>query len=207
MWIILRIFFGALMYMALKEAKANAALDPMYGDLTNAFWVAVVVFLGMANGVVWAPYFAEKVADPLTGGLVESEYKDEKRWMILFIRMCANRNMRGLTRGLCFLEGCRTPWLPTAFNIGLANSEEGSWFEKIFATEVFKFNNAQNCLTAYRALKRHGIDPRPHHSPGVNLLIISNEHEVKERPEDLPVPPAPEPPKLQRNKRIELGMD
>lgn len=185
----------------------NAEADPMYGDIMNAFWVAVVVVIAMGNGIVWAPYFAEKISDPLTGGMVESPSQEEARLLLRIIRKVESKGMRKAARVLCFVEGCRRPWFPTAFVIGMNNSDEGSWLEKIFATEVFKFNNARNCLAAYQALKRHGIDPRPHHSPGVNMVIISNEHEVRETPERLDVPPSPEPPALKRDKRINLGTE
>jgi hypothetical protein len=43
--------------------------------------------------------------------------------------------------------------------------------------------------------------------PGVNLVLISSEHEVKESPAPLDVPEAPPPPKIERDKRIDIGLD
>jgi hypothetical protein len=113
--------------------------------------------------------------------------------------------MTGITSILCFIEGVRQPHLPTAFVIGMNNARKGSWLEKVYAREVFKFSNAQHCLAAYNVLKTHGIDPRPHASPGVNLVLVSSEHEVKPAPPPVDVPPAPPPPNLQRNPRIDIG--
>jgi hypothetical protein len=207
MLILLRIIFGALMYYAFKEAQMNAQLNPMSGDLSNAYWVAVVVILALCNAFVWAPYFGEKLADPLTGATVDAEYKESKNWLLKLIRKCEKHNMRGLAAFLCFIEGVRRPYLPTAFVIGMRNARKGSWLEKIYAKEVFKFSNAQHCLTAYNVLKAHGVDPRPHSTPGVNLVLISSEHEVKPTPPPMGVPEAPPPPKLERDPRIDIGPD
>jgi hypothetical protein len=205
MLILLRIIFGTLIYWAFKEARMNAQTNPQSGDLSNAYWVAVVVILAIANSAVWAPYFGEKLADPLTGGTVDAEYKEPKNWLLKLIRFCEGRGHRSLVTWLCFLEGVRTPMLPTPFVIGMKNARPGSWLEKVYAKEVFKFSNAQNCTRAYEILKQRGIDPRPHHSPGVNLVLTSKEHEVKPTPPPLNVPEAPPPPKLERNPRIDIG--
>jgi hypothetical protein len=206
MWTIFRIIFAALMYVAFKEARLNAQVNPLYGDLSNAFWVAVVVFLAMANGIVWAPYFANKISDPLTGGTIDAPYKEEKSPALQIARWSEARGKHGLARWLCFVEAVQRPWLPASYALGLANARPGSWLEKVFASEVFKFNNAQNCLKAYEVLKRHGIDPRPHANPGINLVLISQEREIKETPNTVEVPPAPPASPLQRDKRIKLGM-
>lgn len=205
MLVILRIIFGALMYWAFREARMNAQLNPLTGDLSNAFWVAVVVILGIANALVWAPYFAEKVADPLTGGTVNAEYKEPKNLLLKIIRNCEKRGSKTLAAYLCFVQGVRTPHLPAAFVIGMQNARKGSWLEKSFAKEVFRFNNAQNCMAAFNVLKSHGIDPRPHPVPGVNLVLYSTEHEVKAEPRRVDVPEAPPPPKLKRDDRIDIG--
>jgi hypothetical protein len=205
MLVILRIIFGALMYWAFREARMNAQVNPLSGDLSNAYWVAVVVILAIANAAAWAPYFGEKLADPLTGATVNAEYKEPKNYLLKLIRWGEKRRHRSLVAFLCFIEGVRAPNLPTAFVIGMNNARPGTWLEKIYAKEVFKFNNAQNCVKAYEILKRRGIDPRPHGSPGVNLVLLSNEQEVKQPPPPMNVPPAPPPPKLERNKRIDIG--
>jgi hypothetical protein len=205
MLIALRIVFGALIYWAFKEARLNAEVNPESGDLSNAYWVAVVVILAIANSAVWAPYFGERLADPLTGATVNAEYKERTNYLFKLIRWLETRGHKSLVTFLCFIEGVRAPYLPAAFVIGMNNARRGSWLEKIYALEVFKFNNAQNCLKAYEILKRRGIDPPPHGSPGVNLVLISSEHEVKETPPPMGVPPAPPPPKLERDKRIDIG--
>lgn len=207
MLIVLRIIFGALIYWAFKEARMNAQLNPMSGDLSNAYWVAMVVILAIANSAVWAPYFGEKLGDPLAGGTINAEYKEPKNYILKLIRFCEGHGWRSFVTFLCFIEGVRTPMLPAPFVIGMNNARPGSWLEKVYAKEVFKFNNAQNCLRAYKILKGHGVDPGAHAMPGVNLVLISSEHEVKESPAPLDVPEAPPPPKIERDKRIDIGLD
>jgi hypothetical protein len=207
MLVALRIFFGAVMYWVFKQAQLNAQQNPMSGDLSNAYWTAAIVIVGIANALVWAPYIGERIADPLTGSTVDAEYKEPKRWLLKLIRYCEGRGRRSLVCWLCFIQGVRTPWLPSQFVIGMKNAAAGSWLEKVYAREVFKFNNAQNCMKAFEVLKRHGIDPRPHGSPGVNLVLLSNEHEVKQPPAPLNVPEAPPPPKLKRDPRIDIGSE
>jgi hypothetical protein len=207
MWILLRLLFGFLMYAAFKEARANTAANPMNGDIANAYWVGVVVVLAVANGVVWAPYLSEKVSDPLTGGTINAEFKEPNNTLMRLIQWCETRELRNLASWLCFIEGIRKPHLPAAFVLGMNNAREGSWLQKIYALEVFKFNNTQNCIKACEILARHGINPRPHTNPGVNLALVSMDHSVKEDPTIVDLPTAPPPPKIERNRRIQIGPD
>lgn len=205
MLILLRIIFtGAFLY-AINEARLNAQTNPQSGDLTQAFWLGVTVVIAIATAATWAPYFGEKVSDPLTGGMVSSSYKEHANRLLQFIHWCEKKGWRGLAAWLCFIEGVRFPWLPTPFVVGLHNAREGSWLEKVYAREVFKFNNAEHCMKAFRALQRHGIDPRPHQSADVNIVLLSLDKEVRPEAQILNVPEAPPPPKLERDPRIKLG--
>jgi hypothetical protein len=158
----------------------------------------------MANAVVWAPYFGDRVSGPLTGMMTRGTYVDRKNVLLSLIHWLERRHLRRLTRWSCFLEGVRHPERPAAFVIGLKHAAIGSWLEKVYALELFRFDNAQNCLLAYEALKRHGIDPRPHHNPVVNMLLLSLEREYQPAPQPVAVPPAPPAPALKRDPRIKL---
>ena len=204
MLILLRILFGAGLAYGFHKAVENAAAAPDTGDLTNAFYLGFSVIMAIANAVVWAPYFGEKLSDPLTSVITRGNFADRKNHLLRLIRRLDARGSRRLASFLCFLEGVRHPDWPTAFVIGLKNSRPGSWLEKVYALEVFRFDNAQHCMEAYHALKRHGIDPRPHPNPEVSMVLISLEHEVRPDPEKVVVPPAPEPPPLKRDSRIRL---
>lgn len=204
MLILLRILFGAGLVYGFRKAIENAEAAPDTGDLTNAFYLAFSVIMAIANAVVWAPYLGEKLSDPLTSVITKGNFADRKNHLLRLIRRLDTRGFRRLTSFLCFLEGVRHPDWPTAFVIGLKNSRPGSWLEKVYALEVFRFDNAKHCMDAYHALKRHGIDPRPHHNPEISLVLISLEHGVRPDPEKVVVPPAPEPPPLKRDTRIRL---
>ena len=206
MLIILRILFtGAFIYCVL-QARDNGRNNLVAGDLENAYWLAACVMLAILCAMVWAPFFGEKVADPISGGLVNSDPIDRKNRLLQIIRWLeSNERAPGLIRYLCFVEGVRRPWMPTAFNIGLSHSKPGSWFEKIYARELFRFNNVENCMRAFAALQRHGIDPRPHPNPDVNTVLMANERGAAPEPNAVQMAPAPPAPTLKRNERIRIG--
>jgi hypothetical protein len=206
MLILLRIIFTGTFLYCVVQARDNARDNLVAGDLTNAFWVGAGVITAIACAIVWAPYLGAKVADPLTGGMISSSTAERKNWLLQLIRWLDKKEKApALVRWLCFIEGVRAPWLPTAFNLGLRNAKPDSWLEKVYAREVFKFNNAGNCLRAFEALRRHGIDPRPHSSPDVNTVLLSLDRAPAPEPAIMEVPPAPPPPPLKRDDRIKIG--
>ena len=208
MIVLLRIIFtGAFIYCAI-QARDNARDNLMGGDLTNAFWVGIAVLTAIACAIVWAPYIGGKVADPIAGGLTSGEYVERKNRLLQLIRWLeTNERSALLIRWLCFLEGVRAPWLPTAFNIGLKHSRPGSWLEKVYARELFRFNNTENCLRAFSTLMSRGIDPRPHSNPDVNAVLLSAERTSAAERETMPLAPAPPAPPLKRDGRIQLGTE
>jgi len=202
--IALRIVFGAALAYAFSNVWQNEQSAPQTGDLANAFYLAVCVILAIANAVVWAPYFGDRVSGPLTGMMTRGTYADRKNLLLRLIHWIERHRLRRLTRWFCFLEGVHHPDRPAAFVIGLQHAAKGSWLEKVYALALFRFDNARNCLLAYETLKHHGIDPCPHHNPEVNMLLLSLEREVRPEPEPVVVPPAPPAPALKRDPRIKL---
>ena len=208
MLVLLRIIFTGAFIYCIAQARDNARTNLAAGDLNNAFWVGAGVFAAIASAIVWAPYLGAKVADPLTGGMVNTPSAERKNFVLWLVRWLEKRERHpGLIRWLCFIEGVRAPWLPTGFVIGLQHAKPGSWLEKVYAREVFRFNNAENCILAFRALMRHGIDPRPHPSPDVNIVLLSQDRSAAPEPAKLGVPTAPPPAPLARDKRIRIGAD
>lgn len=207
MVLLLRIAFTALFVWCLAEARKSAQTNFAAGDLDNAFWLAITVVVALAAAATWAPYFGAKVADPLTGGLVKSPYVERSNYLMQLIRFCDKKRKRRLVRWLCFIEGVRAPWIPIAFYLGLKNSEEGSLLERIFAREVFTFSNVSEALKAFEALSRHGIDPRPHNNPDVNLALVSLHRAEAREPEKLVAVPSKERAPLRRNPRIKIGKE
>ncbi len=204
MLVLLRILFGAALLYEMVEGARAAPTSQGAGDTTGAYYLAICVTLGILNALVWAPYLGAKVSGPLTGMITESTYVDRTNWVLRIIRALDARQHRRLARWICFLEGVRHPNAPTAFVVGLKNARPGSWLEKVFAREVFRFNNSQNCMDAYAALKRHDIDPRPHTNQELNILLFSMEKPPRPDAAILAVPHAPPAPPLKRNPRIRL---
>lgn len=205
MLVLLRIIFGGLFLYCINEARLNARLDPQNGDLTDAGWLALTIIVAIACAAVWAPYFGEKISDPITGGMIRGSHIEREGRLVKAIRWLEARGHRRLAAWICFVEGVRRPWLPAAFVLGLQNAPPGSWLEKVYAREVFQFNNAENCMKAFQILQRHGIDPRPHKNPDVNMVLVSLERSVKPEPQPIQVQAAPPRAAIARDSRIRLG--
>lgn len=202
---LLRLIFGGAFLYVLADGRANALAHPMTGDLQNAFDVALAAILGLANAAVWAPVLGDWVSRPVTGPLIKSTYFAQRDFIFELIRRCESRGWRRLTVLLCFWEGIRYPALPAAFVVGMYSARPGSWLEKVFAREVYRFDNGQNCVAAYRILEeRHGITPGPHKSSEVNLTLLSLRRVVRPPTAPIPIPAAPDFPPPRRNRRIKL---
>jgi hypothetical protein len=204
MLVVLRIIFGIAFIYVIKEGRFFGAENTQAGDLTSAGYLALAVILSIANAAVWAPYLGDKVSDPLTGPMTRSTYVEPSNYLGRFIVWLQNRGWRRLVVFVCFLEGIHYPDRPGAFVIGMRNAKPGSWLEKVFAREVYRFDNAQHCVEAHRVLKRHGIVPACHHNPEVAMVLLSLERSVKPDPTKLAVPTHTDPPALKRNRRIQL---
>lgn len=204
MLVILRIVFGAALLYELAEGVRAAAGSTGAGDTTGAYYLVICVIIGFLNALVWAPYLGDKISGPLTGVITESTYVERRNWILALIRRLDARKWRRLVLALSFLEGVRYPDSPTAFLIGFSNARAGSWLEKVFAREVFRFNHTQRCVEAYQALRRHGIDPRPHHNQEVNILLLALEKPPRPEASTVAVPQASPPAPVQRNPRVRL---
>jgi hypothetical protein len=192
--------FGWLLWRAARDAGGN--LD---ADVTNAANFAAAIVVGFVAALTWAPLLGETVAGPLTGTLTDGAVSEDVTRLIRFARRCEARGWRRFTVLLCFVEAVLHPKLPAAFVLGMNNARPGSWFEKAFAKEVFRFHNLANCLRAHDILKlRHDIDPGAHVLPEVNLALIAHRREARPPAEIVPVPVAPAAPPLARNLRIKL---
>ncbi len=200
----LRLVLGGGLLFGFWQVWRNAQVAPDTGDLTNAFWLCACVLLALANGALWAPWVGARVAGPVTGMLTDGTYADRRNHLLWLVRWLDDHRHRRWALAASLLEGIHHPEQPVAFVIGLKNARSGSWLEKVFAREVFRFDNIQHCLEAYGVLKRHGIDPRPHRNPEVNLALIAVERQVRPEAAVVKVAPAPEPPPLERDPRIRL---
>ena len=156
--------------------------------------------------ILWAPVVGEKLSDPLTSTFNSdaSDPADPNR-VVRTIRWLQGRRWHRPALLLVFLEGMRHPTLPQPALLGLRSVKPGSFLEKCFAKEVFKYSNVQNCLAAYKILtERHGVTPALHHQPEVNIAIANLTREPRPEPAKYPIKAAPEPQRAARNPRIKL---
>lgn len=204
MLVFLRLVFGAALFYAFALVQQNAVSGRVSADLVNAGLLALCVALGLLNAIVWAPFLGRVLADPLTGTFTEGAYVDTRNPVIALARKLHHRGWRRTACFFAFLEGIRHPDLPGAFVVGLKAARPGSWCEKVFAREVWRFDNAENCLRAWKILIARGLDPGLHRRPEVNLLIHSVQREKLPDPARLALPAAPAPAPPPRNPRIRL---
>ncbi len=202
--IALRILFGLGAIYAVRDAVLMDHSDLKAGDVAPAYYLAVFVVVGIANALVWALVFGRKISEPLTSMFTDSTYVGEENSLLKLLRWVQGRGHDWLTCRLAFLECIHNPDQPAAFAIGLAHARRGSWLEKVFARELFRFDNAQRCLWAFEVLKRRGVDSRPHSRPEINMAFVAAERVEKPVPELLAIPKGASPPKPQRNRAIKL---
>jgi hypothetical protein len=165
---------GALGYGLVQVAKQSGAGEGARTDeLAHAFWLAFSLVIGVVTALLWAPAVADRAANPLTVGTTSGPGAELPHRLLRLIRTCERRGWRRLARWLSFLEGVRHPWRPAPFVIGMNTSEPGSWLERVFAQEVYRFTNVENCVRAYEILCRHGRRPAPHARDEVNRSIAS----------------------------------
>jgi hypothetical protein len=95
--------------------------------------MALAVFIGIANAIVWAPLVGRLMADPLTGAFTSGNPGDFRNNLLQFAHKLSLRRHRRTALLFAFLEGVRHPDLPGAFIVGLNNARPGSWLERVFA--------------------------------------------------------------------------
>lgn len=203
---LLRILFGFALFSVFSKAVQTAGPLPVpeTEGTTDAGFVALAVGIGILNAIVWAPFIGHLLADPLTGAFTTGHPADFRNTLVQFVNKLAARRWRRTALFFAFFEGIRHPDLPAAFVLGLRESRPGSWLEKVFAREVWRFDNAENCLRAWRILSQRGVALGVHRRPEVNLLILSVQREKSPTPQALNLVAAPPPPPPPRNEKIQL---
>jgi hypothetical protein len=168
--------------------------------------MAYGLFGSIVLAILWAPVIGERISAPITSTLTqETSLPSETNAVIGCIGRLQRKGWHRLALPLIFFEGIRHPTLPLPALLGLRSARPGSFLEKLFAREVYKYNNIQNCLHAYKILKeRHNWIPPAHHQPEVNLAIMSLTREPSPEPKKYEVKTLPPPATPQRNQRIKL---
>ena len=168
--------------------------------------MAYALFGSIVLAILWAPVIGERISTPLTATLTqETSLPAETNLVIRCIGQLQRKGWHRLALPLIFYEGIHHPTLPLPALLGLRSARPGSFLEKLFAREVYNYNNIQNCLHAYRILKeRHNYIPPAHRQAEVNLAIMSLTREPAPEPKKYEVKSLPPPSTPQRNPRIKL---
>lgn len=170
MWLLRWISLGALGY-GLYEVARTSPDDLRGGDLAHAFWLVVCVVCGLAAALLWVPVFGDRLLGSPGEATTDASMVDPPGRLLALIRRLDARRYRRLVRWLCFWEGVRHPWRPAPFFIGMNNSAPGSWLERVYAREVYRFTNVDNCVRAWQVLSRHGRVPEAHPRDEVNRRV------------------------------------
>ena len=172
MLILLRIIItGALIYVFGLMSEAGTCTH-YSGDLTQAFYMAIVLVLAILMAAVWAPYLGERIATPLTGELTCGSFGDQRRWLPSMIRWFDHQGWRHATLWCCILEGLDHPDFPMPFTTGLRHTRSGSWWEKaglmhglhfVYPGPIFAGHDRIACMTD--SSSKYGRAAQARHEP------------------------------------------
>ncbi|MBM3876439.1 MAG: hypothetical protein FJ386_06940 [Verrucomicrobia bacterium] len=200
---ILRILFtGALVFVMWRGSQEGPGSGA--ADTTAAYYMGLSLILAIGTGIVWAPAVGAMVVAPLDATLTCGSFMVEEHKSLRLVYWLIKRKHRRLAVFFCLVEAVNHPDWPTAYNIGMRHAKRGSRLERIFAKEVWRFDNAQNALLAHEVLRRHGVAPPPHTNSEVMWQLTMREKKETPMREPIPVPPAASPPPLKRNPLIKL---
>src|SRR5262245_22625695 len=174
------------------------------GDMVFLLGYALAGAVVMA--ILWAPVVGEKLSDSVTTPFTqETSLPPKTNTLVQWITGLQSRGYHRVALVLAFIEGIRHPNLPQPALLGLRSVRPGSFLERWLAKEVYKFNNVQNCLHAYKILReRHGITPPLHKHPEVNLALMNLNRECPPEPAKIQLKPKAGPVAPARNPRIKL---
>lgn len=203
MILFLRILFTVWWGTLLVSLGISAQLG-LERDVEIVGQLAMLVLIGIPTGIVWTPWLADRLCGPMMGVLTDSTFYDSKRTLRKFMLWAHYKGHRRSALFVAILEGLFHPYEAEAFIIGLQNTRPGSWLEKNFASEVFRFNNVQNAVKAAEILRSHGIPPREHRTNEISIILKHLRRFRKPDPALLKVPKLPPVQKMPRNGRIKL---
>ena len=204
MLVLFRIFFTGL-FLWLLGQLSRSGQGSVATDLNSAGWFSSAVIVGIAAACTWAPVIGSAVAGPALGMLTDGAAFEARDGTHRWIYWALRRGYRRLALLFCVGRGIWEPEQPAAFVIGMDNARAGSWLELVFAREVWRFSNVQNCLRAHDLLQfRHGETPPQHAQTAIQLALSGREQIRKSETPRLSLPPPVAPPVLQRRAKIRL---
>ncbi|MGY8656851.1 MAG: hypothetical protein ACKVJX_24845 [Verrucomicrobiia bacterium] len=205
---ILRIGLLGLFIYYVREVALLNPVAPTGSLLRDLPLIGEFLFVGLANAIIWAPWFGEKLAGTVTGSIVShASNADTSYWSHRVIHWLRHHHLRYIAICWCVFEGLNRPWMPHPFVLGMKMAKKDSWLAAVFALEVYRFSNVYNCLEACQILERRGIKPRIHKLQEINLFIVESKKEVRPPRAPIPAPDRVPDPPMKRDQRIELFDD
>lgn len=202
LWVFRILFTGAFAYVMWQGAQEGPHAGA--GDTTGAYYLGLSLVLAIPTGLVWAPAVAALIVGPIDATFNTGSFIVEEHRTLRLVYWLQKKKHRRLTVFFCLLEALNHPDWPTAYLIGMKNARPGSWTERLFAREVWRFDNVQNALAAHDILRRHGLEPKPHANSQVMWQLSVREMQATPAREPVPLPAAPPPAPLRRNPNISL---
>ena len=202
MAVIRMIITGVFLYLLGREVRDY----PNLSAVGMLFLAAFALVGGLFVAMLWVPVLGTKLSEPLTASLTEeTSLPPLTNSLVRLIHKSQARGWHRLALLVCFLEGMRHPDLPHPPLLALRSVKPGSFLERCFAREVYRYHNVQNCLRAYRILvERHGVPPPPHPVPEVRLALFQSQREPASPPETIALTPNSKGINLKRNPDIKL---
>jgi hypothetical protein len=193
---------GVFLYFLVQEAKDY----PRLSDLNLLFLAAYALVGGVFVAIWWVPVVGTALSEPFTSTFTEEAvHPSSSNTLVRLIHRLQARHHHRLALMICFLEGLRYPDLPHPPLLALRSVKPGSYLERCFAREVYRYHNVQNCLHACLILvDRHGLTPPPHPVPEVRLALLQSQRGPTPEPTTLVLSPKTKPAGLKRNREIVL---
>lgn len=204
--LILRVVFGLGFVWAWHEAVIASESVGLYSGSFPYVGLPMIamLFLAVANAVVWAPAVGAWMVSPLTGSYLRASSSTRRNRMLRALIRMDRRGWRHRTTWGAFFSGWMHPAEPEIFYLGFQNASPGSGLQRYFARRVYQFQHGRRCLEAYRVLESLGETPPPHREQSINAIILA----CRERPapsrQRLAIPVFEEVPQMSRNTAIRL---
>ena len=204
--LILRVMFGLGFLWAWQEAVVASETVGLYSGAFPYVGMPMValLFLAVANGIVWTPFIGARLVSPLTGSYIRTSYSKRKNRLVRMIHRMEKKGWRRRVVWASWLAGHIRPNEPEVFYLGLQNAAPGSGMQRYFAEKVYQFLNGRRCLEAFLILRSLGYEPAPHREQSINRIVLAHVSRKSLKPKTMPVPAITQAPFMAPNPAIRL---
>lgn len=206
MLVLLRIIFGVGMLYAIQFAVDTSHETPLSHTNVQHVTIPMVIllFLGVANAIVWAPVVGNMIASPIAGSFTRSSFSWKRSRLYKHLLKLEARKKFNQVAWNAYFSGWFRSREPELFYMGMKNARPGGFLQKYFAYKVYGFLHGIRCLEAYFILSSLGENPPKHREQSINALIIAATKTRSKSNERVNVPCVPPAQELIRNEKISL---